>query len=120
MSSSKKDLISGAFSLATAGIISKILGILYIVPLQNMAKDYVMGLYQIAYSIYLVMIMVSTAGIPLAMSKLISERITLGDSAGVDQMYRVGARYLTVTGVVFFAIMYFSAGWLAVLMGDSG
>jgi O-antigen/teichoic acid export membrane protein len=85
-----------------------------------MAKDYVMGLYQMAYSIYLVMIMVSTAGIPLAMSKLISERITLGDSAGVDQMYRVGARYLTVTGVVFFAIMYYSAGWLAVLMGDSG
>lgn len=120
MSSSKKDLISGAFSLATAGIISKILGIVYIVPLQNMAKDYVMGLYQMAYSIYLVMIMVSTAGIPLALSKLLSERITLGDSAGVDQMYRVGARYLTVTGVVFFAIMYFSAGWLAVLMGDSG
>src|SRR6476469_7781177 len=98
MSSSKKDLVSGAFSLAAAGFISKVLGVIYIVPLQNMAKDYAMGLYQMAYSIYLVMLMVSTAGIPLAMSKIISERNTLGDFAGVDQMYRVGARYLTAGG----------------------
>lgn len=119
MSSSKKSLMSGAFSLAAAGLISKILGVIYIVPLQNMAKDYAMGLYQMAYSIYLVMLMVTTAGIPLAISKMISERNTLGDPAGADQMFRVGARYLTVMGFVFFAFMYFSAGWLAGLMGDS-
>jgi len=120
MAALKKGLVAGAFSLALAGLISRILGVIYIVPLQNMAKDYAMGLYQMAYSIYVVILMIATAGIPLAMSKLISERNALHDFAGADQIYRVGARYLLGTGLVFFLLMMLTAPWVARLMGDEG
>jgi PST family polysaccharide transporter len=118
MSSGNKKLVAGAVSLAMAGMISRILGVIYIVPLQNMAKDYAMGLYSMAYSIYLVVLMVSTAGIPLAVSKLISERIAVGDYAGADQMYKVGGRYLTLAGLFFWLLMFALGGVLATWMGD--
>ncbi|MFD2169252.1 putative polysaccharide biosynthesis protein [Tumebacillus lipolyticus] len=116
--SAKKGLAAGALSLAAAGLISKILGVVYIVPFQNMAKDYAMGLYQNAYAIYVVMLTLATAGIPLAISKLVAERSALRDFAGADQLYRVGARFLAVAGVVVFVLLMLLGGTIGVMMGD--
>lgn len=117
-STAKKGLVAGAFSLALAGLISKVLGVIYIVPFQNMAGDYVMALYQYAYSIYVVMLQVTTAGIPLAMSKMISERNALHDYAGADHIYRVGARYLAGAGLIIFLFTMLTAGLVATWMGN--
>lgn len=117
-SATKKGVVAGAFSLAMAGLIAKILGVIYMVPFQNMAGDGTLGLYQYAYSIYVVMLQVATAGFPLAMSKLISERLARLDFAGADQIYRVGARYLSLAGLVIFVIMFAMGGWLAIWMGN--
>ncbi|ASS74718.1 hypothetical protein CIG75_06850 [Tumebacillus algifaecis] len=116
--SAKKGLVAGVFSLAAAGLISKILGVVYIIPFQNMAKDYAMGLYQNAYAIYVVMLTLATAGIPLAISKIVSERNALRDYAGADQIYRVGARFLALAGVVIFAVLMLLGGWIGIWMGD--
>jgi polysaccharide transporter, PST family len=118
MSSAKKGLVAGALSLAVTGLIAKILGVIYMVPFQNMAGDDTLGLYQYAYSIYVVMLTVATAGIPLAMSKLISERLTRRDYAGADRVYRVGARYLSLAGVAIFLVTFVLGGWIAIWMGD--
>lgn len=112
-------MVAGAFSLAMAGLITKILGVIYIVPFQNMAKDEAMGLYQLAYAFYVVMLQVATAGIPLAMSKLISERNATRDFAGADQIYRVGARYLTVIGLAFFVLMFAGGGIVGSWTGNA-
>ncbi|KEO85222.1 putative polysaccharide biosynthesis protein [Tumebacillus flagellatus] len=114
-STAKKGLVAGAFSLALAGMLSKVLGIVYIVPLQNMAHDYVMALYQHAYAIYVVILTVTTAGIPLAISKLIAERNTMRDYATADQIYRVGARYMTLAGVIMWALMFALGGVIALI-----
>ena len=114
----KKGLVAGAFSLALAGLISKVLGVVYIVPFQNMAGDYVMALYQYAYSMYVVMLQITTAGIPLAMSKMISERNALHDHAGADHIYRVGARYMTVAGLIIFLFTMLTGGFVATWMGN--
>jgi PST family polysaccharide transporter len=116
--SAKKGLAAGALSLAAAGLISKILGVVYIVPFQNMAKDYAMGLYQNAYAIYVVMLTLATAGIPLAISKLVSERNALRDYAGADQIYRVGARFLVLAGLIVFTVLMVFGGLIAMMMGD--
>jgi len=118
MSSAKKGLVAGAVSLGVAGLISKILGVAYQMPFQNLAGDYTVGLYQYAYVIYVIMLYVTTAGIPLAMSKLISERNALRDYAGADQLYSVGARYLSAAGLAAFALTFLLGGVLAVGMGD--
>ncbi|HEU4965631.1 MAG TPA: polysaccharide biosynthesis protein [Bacilli bacterium] len=114
----KKGMVAGAFSLAMAGLITKVLGVIYIVPFQNMAKDEAMGLYSSAYAFYVVMLQIATAGIPLAISKLISERNAMRDYAGADQLYRVGARYLSVVGLVFFLLMFAGGGLVGWLTGN--
>ncbi|ARU63577.1 hypothetical protein CBW65_23115 [Tumebacillus avium] len=116
--SAKKGLAAGALSLAAAGLISKILGVVYIVPFQNMAKDYAMGLYQNAYAIYVVMLTLATAGVPLAISKLVSEKNALRDYAGADQIYRVGARFLALAGVLVFVVLMLLGGWIGIWMGN--
>jgi len=118
MSSAKKGLVSGALALGIAGLVSKILGVAYQVPFQNWAGDYTMALYSYAYTIYVVMLYITTAGIPLAMSKLISERNIVRDYAGADQLYSVGARYLSVAGLFTFAIMFGAADVIAWLIGN--
>ncbi|PWK09061.1 putative polysaccharide biosynthesis protein [Tumebacillus permanentifrigoris] len=117
-STAKKGLVAGAFSLALAGLLSKILGVVYILPFQNMAGDYVLALYQHAYAIYVVILTVTTAGIPLAISKLIAERNTMRDYAMADQIYRVGARYMTIAGVIMWLVMFALGGVIAIFVGN--
>lgn len=109
----KKGLVAGAFSLALAGLISKFLGVIYNVPFQNMAGDVALAYYNAAYNYYVLLLQVCTAGIPLALSKMISERNAQRDFAGADQIYRVGARYLSMMGLLFFLIMFAGGGLLA-------
>lgn len=118
-SNAKKGLVAGAFSLALAGLVSKILGVVYVIPLQNMAHDYVMALYQHAYAIYVVILTVTTAGIPLAISKLISERNAMRDYAMSDQIYRVGARYMTMAGLIMWVVMFAFAGIIGYFAGSA-
>jgi PST family polysaccharide transporter len=119
MSSVKKGMLAGALSLGLAGMLAKVLGVAYQVPFQNWAGNYTVSLYQLSYSIYIIMLYVATSGIPLAMSKLIAEANAKEDFAGADALYRVGVRYLTLTGVVTFGLMFFGGGWLAAAMGNA-
>ena len=119
MSSVKKGMVAGALSLGLAGLIAKVLGVVYQVPFQNWAGNTTIGLYQMAYTIYVNMLYVTTAGIPLAMSKMISERLTNRDYAGADRLYRVGARYLTIAGLITFVLTFATADLVAWLMGDA-
>ena len=74
----KNTFIQGAF-IATLGIvISKILGIIYVIPFYAIIGDQGGALYGYAYNIYSIFLGISQAGLPLAMSKLISEYNTLG------------------------------------------
>jgi PST family polysaccharide transporter len=113
MSGKSQTFVRGAFSLALAGLISKILGVVYVVPLQNMIGDYGIGLYQFAYPVYTTMLILSTAGFPLAMSKSVAERVALSDFDGADQIYRAASRLMIITGIVTFLLMYLLSPYLA-------
>ena len=75
----KKSFIKGAAILGAAGIVIKILGAFFRIPLSNLIGDTGMGYYQTAYPIYVLFLMISTAGIPIAISRMVSERIALGN-----------------------------------------
>ena len=74
----KSSFINGAMITSVAIIITKILGILYVIPFHAVIGDEGGALYGYAYTIYLFFISISTAGIPLAVSRIVSEYQTMG------------------------------------------
>ncbi|WP_169332845.1 putative polysaccharide biosynthesis protein [Effusibacillus pohliae] len=119
MSTTKSQtFVRGAFFMAAAGIVSKILGVVYVVPLQNMIGNYGMGLYQLAYALYVVMLYIALAGFPLALSKAVAERTVVNDYDGAEQTFRVSVRLMGITGVVSFLLMYAGAPLFATIGGN--
>lgn len=111
--------VSGAFAMAFAGLISKVLGIVYVVPLQNMVGSYGMGLYTISYSIYTILLYIALAGFPLALSKAVAERVAINDYDGAEQIFKVSLRLMIITGVTSFLIMFLSSSVYAKIAGDT-
>lgn len=77
-----------------------------------------MGLYQMAYPIYATLLIVSTAGFPVAVSKYVSEFTALGDLSSAKKIYRVSFSVLAVVGFLCAAGLYASAGFFARISGD--
>ena len=101
----KNTFIQGAF-IATMGIvISKILGIIYVIPFHAIIGEQGGALYGYAYNIYSIFLGISQAGVPLAMSRLISEYNTLGYYGDKEKIFKVGRRFLNIVGIICFLIL---------------
>ena len=68
----KKGLVKGALILSVAGIVCRLLGVLFRIPLSNIVGNYGIGLYQLVFPLYSLLLIVSSAGIPVALSKMIA------------------------------------------------
>lgn len=100
-------------------MVTKLLGSVYTVILQNIIGDHGMGLFQMAYPIYATLLAIATAGFPVAISKLVSERLAFQDIAGARQVLKISLYTLMMLGVFSFCILFFGAGFWARLAGDS-
>lgn len=116
----KNSFINGAL-IATLGIvITKVLGIIYVIPFYSIIGEENIALYGYAYTIYNLFLSLSTVGIPPAMSKLISEYNTLEYYNTKERAYKLGKRLLIIMGVILFVIMFFGAPIIAdKVMGDA-
>src|SRR5450830_487178 len=86
---SKTSFVKGAAILGIAGLLGKLIGALYRIPLTNIIGPEGMGFYQIAYPIYAFLVVISTAGLPTAISKMVSERVAWGDPIGAHRVFRM-------------------------------
>lgn len=109
----------GAAVLAASIIVVKIIGALYKIPLGRILGDVGFGHFNNAYAIYNLLLMVSTAGFPVAMSKTISEANVLGRRNQVNSVFRVARATFLTLGTISFLIMFCFAHQLATLQGDS-
>lgn len=100
----KQSLLKGTIILGMAGIISKFLGLFFRWPLIMLIGDEGMGYYQMAYPLFLFFIGVAS-GIPIAVSKLVSERDTLGDNEGAIAVLYKALLFMFILGGGFTAIM---------------
>ena len=100
MSNGKKSFVGGAAILAAAGLIGKVIGMFYRVWLTGLITSEGMGLYGTPYSVYNFLLVVSSAGLPTAISKLVSERLVEGDRAGARQILKKTRRILLCTGLI--------------------
>lgn len=69
----KNSLLKGAFTLSVAGLIAKILGALYRIPLTNIIGAQGIGLYQTSFPVYCILLTFSSSGVPNSLAKLISQ-----------------------------------------------
>ncbi len=118
-SSQKSTFFGGAATLAAGIIVVKLIGALYKIPLGRILGDVGFGHFNNAYSVFNLLLMVSTAGLPVAMSKTISEANALGRRNQVNRVFRVCLMTFVILGAITTAIMFFGAQSLANLQGDS-
>ncbi|WP_018131766.1 putative polysaccharide biosynthesis protein [Effusibacillus pohliae] len=116
--SERNVFLRGALILAVAGILSKIMGSVYTIFLQNMIGDRGLGLYQMAYPIYSTLLILSTAGFPVAVSKFVAERVAIGDYRGAKKVFRIAAGLLLASGAACFLLLWWGAEWFAQVAGD--
>lgn len=109
---SKDTFLKGAFILTVAGIVVKIIGSVNRILLSRLLGGEGIGLYQMAYPIYLLALSISSAGIPVAISIIVAEKVALSDFRGANRVFRISLSLLTVTGIIFTFLLYFGAGWL--------
>lgn len=112
----KNSFMQGAF-IATLGIVlSKILGIIYVIPFYAIIGEQGGALYGYAYSIYSIFLGISQAGIPLAISKIVSEYNVLGYYDAKRRTFKLGKKVLSFLGILCFLIMFIFARWIAILI----
>jgi PST family polysaccharide transporter len=113
----QQSFLRGAVILGVASFLSRLLGTVYKIPFENMTGSVGFYIYNQVYPLYTILLVLSTAGFPTAISKLVSERLVHGDLAGARRVYRVSTVILTLTGGFFFLWMFFGAPLIASWMG---
>lgn len=97
---SKENFVKGAAVLGAAGLLVKILGAIYRLPLTNWIGTEGMGYFQPAYNVYNLLLAISLAGFPTAIARLVSEKRALDNYKGAYQVYRVSLLIMFVIGLV--------------------
>lgn len=113
-------LMKGAGILAIAGIASKILGAVFRIPLTNMIGAEGQSYYGAAYPVYQFFYMITTAGAPVAIARMVSARVAVKDYINAKKTYVTALRVMTVISLISFALCFFGAHRIAVMMGNPG
>lgn len=115
----KNGFVEGALIATTAVIITKILGMLYVIPFYDIIGTQGGALYSYAYNIYTIFLGMSSAGIPTAISKIVTEYNTLGMNEAKYRTFKIGKKIISYMSIVGFLIMFFGADLMAfAIMGN--
>ena len=114
MKSSKKNnfIIQGSL-LAFAGILVRIIGLAYRVPLLNIIGEVGQGYYAAAFNMYQIILLVSSYSLPLAVSKMMSYKISMGEYRNAHRIFSLALIYATVVGFIGSTAAYFGADYFA-------
>ena len=108
--------MEGAF-IATLGIvISKILGMIYVIPFYSIIGEQGGALYGYAYNIYSIFLGISSAGIPLAISKIVSEYNTLELYESKEKVFKIAKTVLSILGIICFLVLVIFARNIATMI----
>ena len=118
----KNTFIQGTLIASLSLIFIKILGAIYVIPFYKIIGEEGGTLYSYAYNIYSLFLNISTAGIPIAMSMIVSEYLALEMYDAKERSKVVGTRIITVLACVSFLIVFFGSPYLAkfLLSSESG
>ncbi len=96
--------------LAIAGIISRIIGLLYRSPLTAVVGTLGIGYYQVAYSFYTIVLLLSSYSIPSAISKVIAQKLAVKEYRNAHRIFKCALGYVLVVGAIASLVLFFGAG----------
>ena len=105
-------LIQGGI-LAAAGLLVRVIGLAYRIPLIRIIGDEGMGYYSVAYEIYSIVLLLSSYSLPLAVSKMISTKLAKEEYANAGRILKAALAYATLIGGVGCMFVWLTAGWFA-------
>lgn len=117
---SKNSFLKGAAILGVAGIVTKILGAFYRIPLSNLIGTEGLGYYQTAYPLYTLLLAISTSGFPTAISKLISEKRAIEDYDGANRIFKISFIGFLIAGVVTSLFIALFSRQIVKIIGNEG
>ncbi|GAB6992562.1 putative polysaccharide biosynthesis protein [Paenibacillus pini] len=112
-------ILQGAFVLGIAMLLSKLIGTLQKIPLQNMGGDVVFGIYNAVYPFYTLMITLAVAGLPAAISKFVSEDAARGGRLEGIRVLRISTLVLALFGLILGTTVFMAAPWIGVWIDNS-
>lgn len=111
-------LIMGAAILGIAGIIVKVIGAVFRLPLTNWIGSVGMSYYGFAYIVYSALLVLATSGMPVAISRLVAEKIALGQYRNAHNVFKVSLKIMSVIGIFSFSVCYFGSDLIAEIFGN--
>lgn len=114
----KQNFLQGAAILTFGTLLVKLIGALYKIPMNRIIGTEGFGHFNVAYSIYNVLLTISSTGLPIAVSRMISEASTLGNKHQVQHIFKTSLRLFLIIGVICSGGMLIFAPQLADLMRD--
>lgn len=110
---SKGKFIKGAAVLAAAGLFTKILGAVFRIPLTGLIGAEGLSYYNVAYAVYSALVVMSTAGLPIAISKMVSEHMAKEEYRLAHKIFRVSLTVMFIIGMASFIPTFFGADLIA-------
>ena len=118
MSSTQKSIVSGMTVLSLVGLICKIVGALYRIPLAWLIGDEGMGTYQLVFPTYNMLLTISSAGLPVAISRMVSFTLAKDDPRNARRIFLIALSMLTALGLISMILMIVMSPSLARRSGD--
>ena len=115
MEKKKTSFVQGAAVLGVAGLLVKIIGAVFRIPLNNAVGPIGMSYYEVVYPYYSGLLVISSSGLPTAISKMVSERVTAGDYRGAHKVFVTAMRLLVCLGLFTGLLMFFGSESLSAL-----
>ncbi|MTI47649.1 putative polysaccharide biosynthesis protein [Sporosalibacterium faouarense] len=109
----KGKIIKGAAILGVAGVIVKLIGAFYRIPLGNILTDEGLGYYQMSAPVYIFLLTISTSGFPTAIAKVVSEKRALGKYRESHKVFKVSLVLMTLVGIFTSIFIYFNSHFIA-------
>lgn len=115
MAVKKQTFLKGILFVMLSQIIIKILGFVYRIILTNFKEfgDVGNSYYGSGYTVYTLILAVATMGIPNTISKLVSEKIAIGDRRGAHKIFRVALGLFSFTAVIFAVMLFLGSGFIS-------
>ena len=109
----KRTFVYGATILFGANLFNRLLGFGYQYLIMNNIGGEAYGLFNMVFPIYMLALVLTTAGIPLAIAKMVSEEISLGRTVNAQSIFRLALLLLSISGAIVSIVLYFFAPYIA-------
>ena len=114
----KQSFLRGTAVLVAANFLVKIIGAVFKIPLAHILKEEGMALFSSAYNFYAILFVIATAGLPVAVSKMVSESVAKHNEREARRIFYAALSLLTIIGLLGAFVLFFCAGLLANSVGS--